>query len=111
MNTNERIEAFNKDFAPFYIVDHTLITNRNNALAASCYDGIKDRISEDINKYGELLKLLSNSKIVSYEHNGNISETVFDNGIKVYVNWSGEEINTKTGIIPPYGYSYEKENS
>ena len=22
MNTNERIEAFNKAFAPFYIVDH-----------------------------------------------------------------------------------------
>lgn len=111
----EYLFAVSTGCIPYYTVcaeyDDTLITNRNNALAASCYDGIKDRISEDINKYGELLKLLSNSKIVSYEHNGNISETVFDNGIKVYVNWSEEEINTKTGIIPPYSYSYEKENS
>lgn len=111
----EYLFAVSTGCIPYYTVcaeyDDTLITNRNNALAASCYDGIKDRISEDINKYGELLKLLSNSKIVSYEHNGNISETVFDNGIKVYVNWSEEETNTKTGIIPPYSYSYEKENS
>ena len=111
----EYLFAVSTGCIPYYTVcaeyNDTLITNRNNALAASCYDGIKDRISEDINKYGELLKLLSNSKIVSYEHNGNISETVFDNGIKVYVNWSEEEINTKTGIIPPYSYSYEKENS
>lgn len=111
----EYLFAVSTGCIPYYTVcaeyDDALITNRNNALTASCYDGIKDRISEDINKYGELLKLLSNSKIVSYEHNGNISETVFDNGIKVYVNWSEEEINTKIGIIPPYSYSYEKENS
>ena len=111
----EYLFAVSTGCIPYYTVcaeyNDTLITNRNNALAASCYDGIKDRISEDINKYGELLKLLSNSKIVSYEHNGNIIETVFDNGIKVYVNWSEDEINTKTGIIPPYSYSYEKENS
>lgn len=100
---------------PYYTVcdeyDDSLITGKNSALAASCYSGIKNRLNKEISEYSELLKELDDSKISTYEQNGSVSKTVFDNGVCVFVNYSDKEVQTEIGTVPAYSYSYGKGNS
>ena len=100
---------------PYYTVcaeyDNSLITGKNSAFAASCYDGIKDRMNKEIGMYSVLLKKLGNSKIVSYEQNNSLTKTVFDNGIRVFVNYSENDIETEIGTVAAHSYSFEKGDS
>lgn len=75
-------------------------------LGRTVYGGLKENINSMISKALPLLKRTSGCEIVSYKKENNVTETVFDNGTVLYVNFGEGEAHTPLGTVMPYSFIY-----
>ncbi|MBR1640027.1 MAG: hypothetical protein IJ688_11635 [Treponema sp.] len=66
------------------------------------FDGWKDNLASLYESYNKEIGKVKNSVISDYRHlNENVSETVFDNGYKVLVNFGYVDFTTDDGVVIP----------
>jgi len=76
-----------------------IFKSSHSAVALSVYDGIKDDVTEFINAAKPLQDSLGKAKLVSYTKKGELTESVFDNGVTVYVNFGNKAVKTDLGNV------------
>lgn len=76
-------------------------------LLSSEYGDVKEQIVKNVNEYGKLFEKVSSTEIASHAvlDNG-LRETVFVNGVKVYVNYTNEELESPLGTIGALDYKW-----
>lgn len=80
-----------------------------SALAGAIFEDTKESAAQYVKKAADYLKSVSGSEIKAHSSNGDISRTVFENGITVYVNYGRESANTPLGSVEPESFIYGKE--
>lgn len=91
-----------------YNHDSNLVENENILFYASKYDGLKNSIVSSVNSTKEYYNAISGAEIS--EHTimpSGVRKTVFDNGVTVYVNYTGKTVETPLGVLEAYDYIYE----
>ena len=78
----------------------------HSGLAASCYDDIKEAVIAMANEAKDLTKAVCGQSIVKYTRNGDLTRTVFENGITVYVNFGSTATVSEAGTVAAYGFIY-----
>lgn len=88
--------------------ENEFIDSKNYLFFGSLYSDVKDAIvatSADLESY---YKAINGTEIISHEILANdIRETVFDNGVVVYVNYSDEKLESPLGDIEPLSYVWK----
>lgn len=95
-------------------LQYTVIANWNNSFIDkeyplfynSVYENISDAMVEEVTAITEYFEMISGAKIASHNilENG-LRETLFDNGVCVYVNYSGNSLKSPAGEVAPHNYS------
>lgn len=83
------------------------IVGVHDALAVSEYSALKSMILEYTKEAEALIEKVSDSYIVSYSKNGEVSCTEFSNGTVVYVNFGNFDAESELGIIPAQSFIYK----
>ncbi len=78
--------------------------DEDTAFVSSRYDDWKDRIAEMVNESSALLAKIGNQPIKSYTLDGDLSITEFENGVKVYVNYSNAPMSVDGIEIPAMSF-------
>lgn len=76
-----------------------IFKSSHSAVALSVYDGIKDEVAEFINSAKPLQERLGKAKLVSYSETDELTKSVFDNGVTVYVNFGKKAVDTDLGTV------------
>lgn len=79
--------------------DTALISGVHSGLAGSVYGDIKQDISDMYEKALPLLEKVRGSEIKEYTEKDNLAFTEFGNGVKVYTNFSNNDIETELGTV------------
>lgn len=66
--------------------------DEDTAFVSSRYADWKDRIAAMVEESADVYAKVGNQAIVSYEKNGDVSVTTFENGVKVIVNYADEAV-------------------
>lgn len=110
---NDRVEflkAISTGSSPEFVLIKSFYNEFTNTahsgLAASCYDDIKENVIKTANESKDFLKAVCGQSIVKYTRNGNLTQTVFENGVTVYVNFGSTEIVSEGGTVEAYGFVY-----
>lgn len=75
--------------------------------AQSVYSDIKDDALALINESAELLEKVKTAHITGWKRMDNgVTVTEFDNGIKVFANYSEAEVETECGAVPAMSFGY-----
>lgn len=85
------------------------IDSQNNYFFGSKYKDISDKLINNYNNLKNYYAAINGAEIVSHKicENG-LRETVFDNGVKVYVNYSESSIVSPIGEVDAIGFVWEK---
>lgn len=106
----EFLKAVSTGSSLYFTVCHNVgdefIVGVHDALAVSEYSGISGIITEYVNESKELLSKVSDSLILSYQRDGNLSRTEFSNGTVVYVNFGNTEKKTELGTVKAQSFIY-----
>ena len=71
----------------------------------SLYSDLKDGIVSDSKTLSELYGKIGNSAIKSHKiHDSGLRETVYENGVTVFVNYSSGELNSPAGSVRAHGF-------
>lgn len=71
----------------------------------SLYSDLKDGIISDSKTLSELYGKIGNSAIKSHKiHGSGLRETVYENGVTVFVNYSSGELNSPAGSVRAHGF-------
>lgn len=71
----------------------------------SLYSDLKDGIISDSKTLSELYGKIGNSAIKSHKiHDSGLRETVYENGVTVFVNYSSGELNSPAGSVRAHGF-------
>ena len=71
----------------------------------SLYSDLKDGIVSDSKTLSELYGKIGNSAIKSHKiHGSGLRETVYENGVTVFVNYSSGELNSPAGSVRAHGF-------
>ena len=85
----------------------SLLHSENNLFYNSLYDDIKDTVVKDISEYKNCFDGLSGQKITNYIiHNRGITETVFENDARVFVNTTEKPADVGGTVINAESYLY-----
>ena len=84
----------------------SFVKSSQNAVSLSVYEDLRGEISEYINAAKPLFEKLGSAKILSYERNGDIAVTKFDNGVTVCVNYGDKEAETEIGTVKAKSFIY-----
>lgn len=86
--------------------DNSLIGKEYPLFYNSVYENISDTLAAEVSDMAEYFEMISGAKIASHNilENG-LRETVFDNGVRVYVNYSGNTLDSPAGDVAPLDYS------
>ena len=94
-------------------ITYTVMNNYSNRLIDSnetifynCkYSDIKDGMISDYNSLYKYYNSVANAEIVNHQilENG-LRETTFENGVKAYVNFTSENLDSPYGAVDAYGY-------
>ncbi len=85
--------------------DNALINSDLPYFYNSVFDDIKDGIFEDFGKLSDYFKKISGQHIVKHTvYETGLRETVFENGVCVYVNITGKTLDTPKGELASYEY-------
>ena len=78
----------------------------------TCYDDIKDTVTQDYAQIKDLYQLVGGQKIVQHMIlKKGIHKSVFSNGISVYTNFGDSEYVTTLGALKPYSFVFGKEET
>lgn len=87
-----------------------LLHSENNLFFNSLYDDLKDVIVNDVSEYEKCFDSISGETIKDYiMHGSGVTETVFGNGVKVFVNTSKKAVEVNGTVIEAESYLVEKE--
>lgn len=91
--------------------DTVLLDSNSPVFYNSLYSDIKESMIADYNTLAALYDKIGNSKIVSHKilENG-LRETVFENLVAVYVNYSDKEISSPAGTVAAKGFLIGEAN-
>lgn len=64
-----------------------LLYTDDEDLYATSYESVESNIKEWYKKSSEVIGLVSNSRIIDHKYENNIALTVYENGVRVYVNY------------------------
>lgn len=71
----------------------------------SLYSEIKEGIFESSKSLSDYYKKISGQRIVEHTvHENGLRETLFENGVRVYVNYTSSSLETPAGELPSYEY-------
>lgn len=85
--------------------DSAVIDAKIPAFFNSAFGDVKAGIFENSKALKDYYSKISGKKITSHTvHQSGLRETVFENGVVAYVNYTGQSINTPSGEIAPYNY-------
>lgn len=87
--------------------DIKFIRGNHTVASLSVYDDISSQMKNFISKAKPLFERLDDATITSYERNGDISTTLFENGLVICVNYSDKDIETQFGNIPARSFIYQ----
>ena len=87
-----------------------LIQSPHSALGASVYAGQADGIKAMVREAKEYLQAVANARITNHRRlEGDVTRTDFDNGVAVWVNYSGREADTPAGTVPANGFIWSRQ--
>ena len=90
----------------FYLInnyDTEYTTIDKNKLYGMLYKGQRKIINETILRYSDIYNKIADSSIVGYKNFDNgVSETIFENGVKLYVNHTDVDVHSTIGLLKPY---------
>ena len=87
--------------------DDNAILSNHSAIGESVYDDISSDIIKMVNQSKPLLDKVRTASIDSYEQSGELSKTVFDNGVTVYVNFGQQNVKTEIGTVSPQSFIFK----
>lgn len=99
-------------------ISYTVTNNYGNELLGiehsvfynSRYKDLKQDIVNHFNELKEYYGKIANSKIADHKiYSTGLRETVFSNGVRVYVNYGENEIISPAGTVKPCGYLVKEE--
>lgn len=97
-------------FAVIDEYDIELSVSNTFSLFGTVYEDNKETIINNVKLYGDYYQSIKNASINSYTLlEDNIGLTEFDNGVKIYVNYSENSVNTPIGEILPLSAKWIKE--
>ncbi|MBO5322128.1 MAG: hypothetical protein J6B22_05965 [Clostridia bacterium] len=71
----------------------------------SVYSEIKEGMFENSKSLSDYYKKISGQQIIKhFVHENGLRETLFENGVRVYVNYTNSKLETPAGELPPYEY-------
>ena len=86
-------------FAVVSKFDTALISSVHSALSGSVYGDMKQDISDMYKKALPLLEKVNGSEIEKYAEEDGVVFTEFENGVRVYTNFSNKDVKTKLGTV------------
>ena len=86
--------------------ERDVLLGSHSAVGSSIYTGLAQQIAEYAREARPLLEKVSTAIIVSYEKTGNVSRTVFDNGVVVLVNYGLTAEKTEAGVLEALSFRY-----
>ncbi len=93
-------------FALIKNFDPENIQNQSGKFYAAVFENNIEEITETLSAYGEFYSKIAGVGIESYEFlTEGLSETVFENGVRVYANHTDGEIESPVGVLSGYGVS------
>lgn len=87
--------------------DDNAILSNHSAIGESVYDDISSDVIKMVNQSKPLLDKVRTASIDSYEQSGELSKTVFDNGVTVYVNFGQQNVKTEIGTVSPQSFIFK----
>ena len=87
--------------------ERDVILGNHSAVGSSIYTGLSEQIAEYMAQAQPLLDKVRTASIVSYEKNGNVSRTEFDNGVVLYVNYGHTTEQTKLGALDAMSFRFQ----
>ncbi len=82
------------------------VKERHAEIGYTVYEGWRQTAADMITKAEPLIKAVNDCHITAYTKSGDLSKTVFDNGIVVYVNFGAVPIDTPIGSLSAYSFIY-----
>lgn len=83
-----------------------LISAGQNIFYSTVYEDNSENIAADVEKYEKLFESVKNVPIESHRILGqDLYETVFENGVTVYVNYGDADMNADGTVVPAGGFS------
>jgi len=82
----------------------TIFKTPHSAVALSVYDGISKTVNGYINEAKPILESVGNSRLVDYSKSGEITTSVFSNGVTVIVNFGDSDVETEFGTVKAKNY-------
>ena len=86
--------------------DTDVFNTKQNIFYASVYDDTKQMIFEQMDSYEVLFNKIANVSIKDFEIKDSLHITTFENGIKVYTNFSSESLETEFGKVEAKNFIY-----
>ena len=83
-----------------------VILGNHSAVGSSIYTGLSEQIAEYVTLAQPLLDKVRSASIISYEKNGNVSRTEFDNGVVLYVNYGLTAEQTELGKLDALSFQF-----
>ena len=83
-----------------------VILGNHSAVGSSIYTGLSEQIVEYVTLAQPLLDKVRSASIISYEKNGNVSRTEFDNGVVLYVNYGLTAEQTELGKLDALSFQF-----
>lgn len=91
--------------------DTALIDSKSPVFYNSLYSDLKNSIISDYKMVSDFYSKISDSQISSHKiHGSGLRETVYSNGITVFVNYSSEELSSPAGSVPAKGFLIWEDN-
>lgn len=87
--------------------DADAVLSGHSAIGESVYDDISSDIAAMTKQAKPFLDKVRTAAIESYERVGDLSKTVFDNGVTVYVNFGTENAKTELGDVQPQSFIFK----
>ena len=86
--------------------ERDVLLSNHSAVGSSIYSGLSEQIVAYTKQAQPLLDKVRTASIVSYEKNGNVSKTVFDNGVVLYVNYGLTAEKTELGTVDALSFRF-----
>lgn len=84
-----------------------VLLGSHSAVGSSIYEGLAPQIAQYLALAQPLLEQVRSATIVSYEKNGDVSRTEFDNGVVVFVNHGLTAQTTQLGTLEALSFRFQ----
>ena len=83
-----------------------VLLGTHSAAGSSVYSGLSSQIADYVAQAQPLLEKVRSATVVSYEKDANVSKTVFDNGVVLYVNYGTTPHQTALGTLEALSFHF-----